>query len=53
MIFDTVKQQQAREEYFMRSADKVRFFFEEDVFTEDSELNCPKEESLDTHAVHN
>lgn len=54
VIFDTVKNQQAREEYFMRSADKVRFFFEEDVFTEDGELNCPKEKSLNKigHALH-
>ena len=54
VIFDTVKQQQAREEYFMRSADKVRFFFEENVFTEDGELNYPKQKSLNKigHALH-
>ena len=54
VIFNTVKHQQAREEYFMRSADKVRFFFEENVFTEDGELNCPKEKSLNKigHALH-
>ena len=46
VIFDTVQHKQATEEYFIRSADKVRFFFEEGVFTEDGKLNCPKEKSL-------
>ena len=55
VIFDTVKRTQATEEYFLRSADKVRFFFEEGVFAEDGKLNCPKEKSLNKigHALHN
>ena len=55
VIFDTVEHKQATEEYFIRSADKVRFFFEEGVFTEDGKLNCPKEKSLNKigHALHN
>ena len=54
VIFDTVKRQQAREEYFMKSADKVRFFFEENVFTEDGEMKYPKEKSINKigHALH-
>ena len=55
VIFDTVQHKQATEEYFIRSADKVRFFFEEGVFTEGGKLNCPKEKSLNKigHAIHN
>ena len=55
VIFDTVEHKQATEEYFIRSADKVRFFFEEGVFTEDGKLNCPKDKSLNKigHALRN
>ena len=55
VIFDTVENKQSSDEYFLRSADKVRFFFEKAAFTEVGKLKFPKEKSLNKigHALHN
>jgi len=58
VIFDTVEHKQVSgersTEYFIKSVDKVRYFFEEGVFAADGKLNCPKEKSLNKigHALH-
>jgi phytanoyl-CoA hydroxylase len=45
-IFSTLSQQQSKNNYFLESGDKIRYFWEEDAFNEDGGLNreperCP------------
>ena len=53
-IFSTQKQSHLRDDYFLGSGDKIRFFFEEDAFLPDGELKQSKERSINKigHALH-
>jgi len=53
-IFSTAAQNQLRDDYFLESGDKIRFFFEEDAFREDGSLKQSKECSINKigHALH-
>jgi phytanoyl-CoA hydroxylase len=53
-IFSTHEQGHLRDEYFLGSGDKIRFFFEEDAFLPGGELKQSKERSINKigHALH-
>ncbi|MEO8695988.1 MAG: phytanoyl-CoA dioxygenase family protein [Acidimicrobiales bacterium] len=53
-VFSTTDQGHARDDYFLSSGDKVRYFFEEDAFDDEGRLRQPKELSLNKlgHAMH-
>lgn len=53
-VFSTTDRQQLRDEYFLESGDKVRFFFEEDAFDDTGALTGPFDEVLNKvgHAMH-
>ena len=53
-IFSTATQNHLRDDYFLESGDKIRFFFEEDAFREDGSLKHTKECSINKigHALH-
>lgn len=53
-VFSTQEQAHQRDEYFLGSGDKIRFFFEEDAFLADGTLKQPKERSINKigHALH-
>jgi phytanoyl-CoA hydroxylase len=53
-IFSTAAQNHVRDDYFLESGDKIRFFFEEDAFLPDGSLNQSKESSINKigHALH-
>ena len=53
-IFSTAAQNHVRDNYFLESGDKIRFFFEEDAFLEDGSLKQSKERSINKigHALH-
>ena len=53
-IFSTHQQNHLRDDYFLGSADKIRFFFEEDAFLPNGELKQSKEQSINKigHALH-
>lgn len=53
-VFTTTDREQLRDEYFLSSGDKVRFFFEEGAFDDDGELTAPFDQVLNKvgHAMH-
>jgi len=53
-IFSTREQNRLTDDYFLRSGDKIRFFFEEDAFGPDGKLKQSKERSINKigHALH-
>jgi len=53
-IFSTHEQSHLRDDYFLGSGDKIRFFFEEDAFEVDGKLKQSKERSINKigHALH-
>lgn len=53
-IFSTQEQSHLRDDYFLGSGDKIRFFFEEDAFLPDGTLKQSKESSINKigHALH-
>ena len=53
-IFTTREQNRIADEYFLTSGDKIRFFFEENAFSEDGTLRYEKEKSINKigHALH-
>jgi len=53
-IFSTQQQSHLRDDYFLGSGDKIRFFFEEDAFGADGKLKQSKERSINKigHALH-
>ena len=53
-IFSTQEQSHLRDDYFLGSGDKIRFFFEEDAFLPSGELTQSKERSINKigHALH-
>jgi phytanoyl-CoA hydroxylase len=53
-IFSTAAQNHLRDNYFLNSGDKIRFFFEEDAFLPDGSLKQSKERSINKigHALH-
>jgi phytanoyl-CoA hydroxylase len=53
-IFSTAAQNHVRDDYFLNSGDKIRFFFEEDAFVPDGSLKQSKECSINKigHALH-
>jgi len=53
-IFSTKEQNRLSDDYFLKSGDKIRFFFEEDAFLPDGSLKQSKERSINKigHALH-
>jgi phytanoyl-CoA hydroxylase len=53
-IFSTQRPARQRDDYFLNSGDKIRFFFEEDAFRTDGTLKQSKEQSINKigHALH-
>jgi len=53
-VFSTQEQRHLRDNYFLESGDKIRFFFEEDAFLPDGNLKQSKERSINKigHALH-
>ncbi len=45
-VFSTAAQNHLRDDYFLESGDKIRFFFEEDAFLPDGSLKQSKERSI-------
>ncbi|KAK9245380.1 hypothetical protein V1506DRAFT_538404 [Lipomyces tetrasporus] len=53
--FSTDEKAHIGDDYFLKSSDKVRFFFEQDGFDDKGELTRPKEKAINKigHALHN
>ena len=52
--FETSKQKQKDDEYFLESGDKIRFFLEADILDDEGNLKCPRESAINKvgHALH-
>jgi len=52
--FSTTDHEQCRDTYFLESADKIRYFFEQEAFDENGDLQMEKQKSLNKvgHALH-
>ncbi len=53
-VFSTTDREQLRDEYFLTSGDKIRFFFEEGAFDDAGDLTAPFDQVLNKvgHAMH-
>lgn len=53
-VFSTLNRKQEQEDYFLSSGRDIRFFFEDDAFDENGNLNQPINQSLNKagHAMH-
>ena len=53
-VFSTIEQNRHSDDYFLKSGDKIRFFFEEDAFGSEGTLKQSKERSINKigHALH-
>ena len=53
-VFQTSEQERTRDDYFLRSGDRISFFFEKDAFGENGRLNYDLAHSLNKigHAMH-
>jgi len=53
-VFSTKNQEKQTDQYFISSGDKIRFFFEEDAFTDDGKLKQDLGHSINKigHALH-
>src|SRR5688500_17931609 len=53
-IFSTREQSRLTDQYFLESANDIRFFFEEDAFNSNGQLKQEKEKSINKigHALH-
>ena len=53
-IFTTNEQERASDDYFLKSGDQIRFFFEEKAIDVNGNFTVPKQQSINKigHALH-